>query len=75
MNLQLCEVTEDSKVLPEEQQGFRETRSGSDNLFVLTTILEKQRKLSRKLSLGFLDISKAYDFDDSVDREKLWDRI
>ena len=59
LNARLTEVVEDHHLLGEIQNGFRRGRMGSDNQFVLNSIMWKARSLNRKVHLGFVDISKA----------------
>ena len=54
------------------QQCFRKTRSGSDNSFVLNTVLWKAGALRKKVHLGFVDLKKVFD---KVSQEKLWSRL
>ena len=63
------EVLETNNLLGEIQNGFRKGRCGSDNVFVLNTILWKAKALRQKVHLGFVDVAKAYD---SVNRDILW---
>ena len=46
LNSRLTKVVEDHDLLGEIQAGFRKTRSASDNLFVLNTILSKAKAVS-----------------------------
>jgi sorting nexin-29 len=58
--------------LGELQNGFREGRRTSDNLFTLTQLIEACRGDKEHLVVAFLDIKKAYDM---VDRDILWERM
>ena len=69
LNERLIAVTKEHKLLGEQQNGFRKTRCGADNAFVLDTILWKSRALGKPVHMSFVDIEKAYD---SVNRNKLW---
>ena len=69
LNTRLRKVSEEAKLLPEEQQGFREGREPGDNVFVLMTLLEKSKYMKKPLHMSFIDITKAYD---SVCRKRLW---
>ena len=51
---------------------FRKSRMGTDNNFVLDTILWKQKAKKKKVHLAFIDMVKAYDM---VDRSVLWDKL
>ena len=59
LNARLTEVVEEHHLLGEIQNGFRRGRMGSDNQFVLNSIMWKARSMNRKVHLGFVDISKA----------------
>ena len=72
LNERLIKVVEEHNLLGEVQNGFRKERGGSDNNFILDTILWKAKALKSKVHLAFLDISKAYD---SVNREVLWKKL
>ena len=69
LNQRLTRVVERENFLGEVQQGFRKSRSGSDNSFVLNTILWKAGAMRKKAHLAFVDLKKAYD---TVLRQKLW---
>ncbi|XP_064475740.1 uncharacterized protein LOC135389635 [Ornithodoros turicata] len=47
--------------LTEAQNGFREDRSGSDNLFIITQLIELSLQSGQELYVAFLDLEKAYD--------------
>ena len=72
LNDRLTRVVEEHLILGEIQNGFRKERCGSDNIFVLDTLMWKAKYLRKKIHMGFVDISKAYD---SVNRAKLWARL
>ena len=72
LNERLTQVVEQHKLLGEIQNGFRKGRSSSDNLFVLDTILWKERARGKKVHLAFIDLVKAYDM---VDRDILWKKL
>ena len=65
----LSEYYERQGLLPEEQSGFRASRSTIDIMFVVRRLQELGRKAWVPLFLYFIDIQKAYD---SVDRNLLW---
>ena len=56
-------------LLPEEQCGFRPTRSTTDMMFVVRRLQEIGRKAGMSLFMCFIDVQKAYD---TVDRTLLW---
>ena len=72
LNQRLVSVVECHGLLGEIQNGFRKSRSGGDNAFVLNTILWKSTAQRKAVHLAFLDLMKAYD---SVDRKVLWRRL
>ena len=57
------------KILPETQSGFRADRSTTDMIFLCRQILEKGREQQQQISLGFIDLKKAFD---TVNREMLF---
>lgn len=65
----LTTVVEDRNMLGEMQGGFRKGRNTIDNVFILTTMIERAQRQRRSLYLAFVDLRKAYD---SVWREGLW---
>ena len=60
-NDRLTRVVEEHLILGEIQNGFRKEQCGSDNIFVLDTVMWKAKYLRKKIHMGFVDISKAYD--------------
>ena len=65
----LSEYSERVGILPEEQSGFRPSRSTTDMMFVICRLQELARKKRILLYVCFIDLTKAYD---SVDRALLW---
>ena len=66
----LMKVVEENKLLGEFQGAGRKGRHTTDNIFILSTLLEKAKKLGwLDTSIAFVDMKKAFDM---VDREKLW---
>jgi hypothetical protein len=55
--------------LREEQAGFRAGRSCSEQIFVLRSIIEQSLEYQQRLSINFIDFTKAFD---SIHRETLW---
>ena len=72
LNSRLTQVVEEHLLLGQIQNGFRRGRMGSDNSFVLDSILWKSKISQKKVHLGFVDIQKAYD---TVDRDILWKKL
>ena len=56
--------------LVEFQNGFRKGRRGSDNLFVITQLMEVAVRRGNPFFIAFLDIKGAFD---NVNRAKLWE--
>ena len=65
----LSEYCERLGILPEEQSGFRPTRSTTEMMFVICRLQELARKKRISLYVCFIELTKAYD---SVDRTPLW---
>ena len=72
LNARLSVAVEEHKILGETQNGFRKERCGSDNQFILDTVIWKSKAKRVPLHLSYLDISKAYD---SVNRRILWKKL
>ena len=60
---------EESKVIDEEQAGFRNGRSCTDHIFTLRNIVEQCEEWRVPLYVNFIDFRKAFD---SVHRDTLW---
>ena len=56
-------------LLRDEQAGFRQERSCTDQIATLRIIIEQSLEWNTGLYLGFVDFEKAFD---SVDREVIW---
>ncbi len=69
LNNRIQEATENSDILGEIQNGFRQGRRATDNLLVLETLIRKVKREKTPTYLALLDITKAYD---RVDRQILW---
>ncbi len=61
---------EQRELLGDIQFGFRKDKRTTDALFILSQIIERQKRKGKKIALAFLDIRKAYD---RVDRDTLWE--
>ena len=57
------------KTLREEQAGFRQDRSCTDQIATLRIIVEQSIEWNSSLYVNFVDYEKAFD---SLDRETLW---
>ena len=55
--------------LPDVQAGFRKGRETRDPIANIHRIIEKARKLKKKIYFCFIDYAKAFDY---VDHNKLW---
>ena len=72
LNSRLTHVVEEHQMLGQIQNGFRRGRTGSDNSFLLDSILWRAKIAQKKVHLGFIDLVKAYD---TVDRDILWRKL
>ena len=72
LNSRLISVVECHNLLGEVQNGFRRERGGPDNIFILDTVMWKSKAQKKRVHMGFVDITKAYD---SVNRQLLWARL
>ena len=61
--------TEVDKVLRDEQAGFRQERSCTDQIATLRIIIEQTIEWQTSLYLTFIDFEKAFD---SIDHHVLW---
>ena len=57
------------KTLREEQAGFRQDRSCTDQIATLRILVEQSIEWNSSLYVNFVDYDKAFD---SLDRETLW---
>ena len=53
----------------EEQAGFREGRSYSEQILALRNIIEQSVQFQKNLTINFIDFNKAFD---SVHRPSVW---
>ena len=68
LNGRLQKYLEENKILVDEQNGFRATRSCIDHIFTLCTVLRNRKEMGLDTFLAFIDFQKAFD---SVDRNLL----
>ena len=68
LNGRLQTYLEKNKILVNEQNGFRASRSCIDHIFVLVSVLRNRKQLGKDTFLAFIDYKKAFD---SVDRNLL----
>lgn len=67
----LEEECERKEIIPESQGGFRRSRGTIDNIFVLSHLIEREKKKKDgKVFAVFVDIKAAFD---KVDRKRLWE--
>ena len=50
----------------EEQQGVRKGRDMMDGMFMLRQLVEKRLEVQGGMALGFVDLEKAYDDNDTA---------
>ena len=60
------------KTLREEQAGFRQDRSCTDQIATLRIIVEQSIEWNSLLYVNFVDYEKSFD---SLDREILWKKL
>ena len=72
LNRRLQNFLETNKILAEEQNGFRASRSCIDHILVLCSILRNRKALGLSTFLSYIDFQKAFD---SVDRNLLFFKL
>lgn len=70
VNNRLMEWLEDSKLIGEEQAGFRRGYSTMDNIFTVHCIVERYLFRRKKVYMAFIDFKKAFD---TVNRKALFE--
>ena len=65
-------TAEDSKLLPEEQYGFRKNRRAVDCVFILNTVIDKAKADKTPLYVCYVDLKKAFD---KVVHHLLWKKL
>ena len=68
----LCQFSDDSSLLNENQFGFRKSYSTTDSIFTLFSFFEILKNKRKKLFCAFVDFEKAFD---TVWREALWHKL
>ena len=68
LNKRIQSFLESSKILVDEQNGFRSGRSCIDHLYALVTILRNRKEMGKDTFLAFVDFKTAFDL---VDRNML----
>ena len=59
-NLLVKKLNEEN-ILSDKQAGFRQENRTSDTIFILKTLIEKNKTSNKKLYTAFIDLSKAFD--------------
>ena len=59
LNKRVYDFVESKGILMEEQAGFRQNRSTTDQIFIITEIIKNRRP--KKTFCAFIDIANAYD--------------
>ena len=72
LNSRIKKYLEENKLLVEEQNGFRSSRSCIDHIFVLVTMLRNRKEMGKETFLAFIDYKKAFD---SVERNCLFYKL
>ncbi|GLV35458.1 hypothetical protein CBL_21246, partial [Carabus blaptoides fortunei] len=63
---------ESFEILPEAQAGFRRSRSCTDQIFTLNSIVQLQTATNNNTYTIFVDFKDAFD---SIDHELLWNKL
>ena len=61
LNARIQKYLEENKILVDEQNGFRASRSCIDHIFVLCSILRNRKSQNLSTFLTFIDFKKAFD--------------
>lgn len=74
INKRLYSWAEQEEKISKEQAGFRKQYSTIDHVYTLVSIIKKKvfGRRGGKIYVAFVDYKKAFD---SVDRDKLWERL
>ena len=68
LNMRLQKYIENNNILSDEQNGFRESRSCEDHLYVMDTVINTNLKNNKSIFACFVDFSKAFDL---INRDQL----
>ena len=68
LNSRLQKYIENNNILSDEQNGFRESRSCEDHIYVMDTIINTRLSQNQQLFACFIDFSKAFDL---INRDQL----
>ena len=72
LNRRIQKYLEQNKLLVDEQNGFRASRSCIDHIYVLVTILRNRKEQGKDTFLAFIDYKKAFD---SVNRDLMFFKL
>ena len=72
LNRRLSSWAEQNDKIVDEQNGFRKSRSTTDHILSLTSIIDTRKKVKKSTFCAFIDFKKAYD---TIDRNLLWKRL
>ena len=72
LNRRLSSWAEQNDKIVDEQNGFRKSRSTTDHILSLTSIIDTRKKVKKSTFCAFVDFKKAYD---TIDRNLLWKRL
>ena len=64
IGVRISKAAESSLLVNESQNGFREGRTCSDNIFILNTMIEAARREKKTMHVLFVDLAEAYDWED-----------
>ena len=68
LNMRLQKYIENNNILSDEQNGFRESRSCEDHVFVMDTVINTHLDQKKPVYACFVDFSKAFDL---INRDQL----
>ena len=72
LNDRLSKWESSNKILTDNQNGFRKTRSTIDHVMTITSIIETRKLNNRNTFTAFIDFKKAYD---SINRNLLFEKL
>ena len=68
LNIRLQKYMEQNNILSDEQNGFRESRSCEDHIYVMDTLINTKLNQNQQVFACFVDFSKAFDL---INRDQL----
>ena len=72
LNRRLSSWAKQNEIIVDEQNGCRKSRSTTDHILSLTSIIDTRKKSKKLTFCAFIDFKKAYD---TIDRNLLWKRL